>query len=67
MKNTRLVLVEFSKNDPYVCKFVSNKRITNEEVLEFLIVNDDFNEETDSVTFLDDIVEIDLDQQIVEE
>lgn len=67
MKNTQLVLVEFRNCAPFVYKVVSDNPITIDSVVQYFIDTEGFNEERDSITFLDDITQIDLDQQLVED
>ena len=68
MKYTQLVLVEFydsgqiTKKTPFVYKFVSEKPITFDSVVQYFVDTQDFNEERDSITFIaDKVTEIHLD------
>jgi hypothetical protein len=49
----RLVLIEFNNSPPFIQRFVSKKEITIDIVAEYMIKNFQFNEEKDSITFLD--------------
>jgi len=51
----QFVLVEFDNSTPYILKFTSQSdKITIDKVAEYMIKNDDFNEEKDAITFVDD-------------
>ena len=56
------VLVEFNNSCPYVEVFTSDKPITIARVANHYIATEDFNEERDSLTFLDALTDtLDLD------
>jgi len=65
MKYTQLVLVEFRNCAPFVYKFVSEKHITYDRVVQYFVDVDDFNQYRDNITFLDEFPEFDLDVQRV--
>jgi hypothetical protein len=67
MKNTQLVLVECRNCAPYVYKVVSDKPITLNNVVRYFEETEGWNEDRDSITFVDEVTEIDLDQQLVED
>jgi hypothetical protein len=67
MKNTQLVLVECRNCAPYVYKVVSDKPITLNSVVRYFEETEGWNEDRDSITFIDEVTEIDLDQQFVED
>lgn len=50
---TQIVLVEFDNSGPYLAKFTSNKPITIEAVAAFYIEREGFNEDRDSLTFVE--------------
>ena len=49
----QLVLIEFYNNCPGVTKFTSESPITIEKVVQFLEETEGFNEDRDSITFVD--------------
>ena len=51
----QLVLVEFYNTVPFIVKFKSKKEITFENIIKYYEDIEDFNEEKDSLTLLDDI------------
>ena len=53
-KHEQLVLVEFRNCSPYLCRLVSNKLITIDRVSHLLAASEGFDEQTDSITFIDD-------------
>lgn len=67
MKNTQLVLVECRNCAPFVYRVVSDKPITIHNVARYFEETEGWNEERDSITFVDDITQIDLDQVLVED
>ena len=67
-KNTQLVLVEFRNCAPFLYRVVSEKPITIDSVARYFEETEGWNEERDSITFLDNVTQlIDLDVQIVNE
>ena len=61
MNNKQLILVEFNNAEPFIYKIISSKKITIEKVAKYFIETEGFNEERDSITFLDqDITEINI-------
>ena len=54
----QLVLVEFHNCAPFVYKMVSEKRITLNRVVKHFIKTEDFAEERDAITFVDEVTEI---------
>ena len=69
-KNTQLVLVEFRNycGAPFLYRVVSEKPITIDSVARYFKETEGWNEERDSITFLDNVTQlIDLDVQIVNE
>ena len=61
-KNTQLVLVEFRNCAPFLYRVVSEKPITIDSVARYFEETDGWNEERDSITFLDNVTQlIDLD------
>jgi hypothetical protein len=57
----QLVMVEFRNCSPFIYNVVSDKPITLDGVVEYFISTEDFNEERDSITFLDELTTINLD------
>lgn len=54
MKNHKqIVLVEFNNSCPAIIEVISNKPITIEAVAKHFIETEDFNEERDSLTFIE--------------
>ena len=67
-KNNQLVLVEFRNCAPFLYRVVSEKPITIDSVARYFEETEGWNEERDSITFLDNVTQlIDLDVQIVNE
>ena len=60
-KYTQLLLVEFRNCSPFVYKVVSDKPITIESVAQYFIDTEGFNEDRDSLTILDEVTTINLD------
>ena len=54
----QLVLVEFRNCSPLLYEFVSYRAITLEKVVQHFIDTEDFNEQKDSITFVDEITEV---------
>ena len=54
----QLVLVEFRNCAPFLYKMVSDKPITLDNVVQHFIDTEDFNDERDSITFVDEITEV---------
>ena len=54
----QLVLVEFRNCSPFLYKMVSDKPITLDKVVQHFIDTEGFNDERDSITFVDEITEI---------
>ena len=54
----QLVLVEFRNCPPFLYKMVSDKPIKLDNVVQHFIDTEDFNEERDSITFVDEITEV---------
>lgn len=54
----QLVLVEFRNCSPLLYEFVSYRPITMQEVALHFIDTKDFDEETDSITFVDEITKV---------
>ena len=52
-KHEQLALVEFKNTEPFIYRFVSKKPITIERIAQHLMDEEDFNEDRDSVTFVD--------------
>jgi hypothetical protein len=61
MNHSQLVLVEFRNCSPFVYKVVSDKPITIESVAQYFIDTEGFNEDRDSITILDEVTTINLD------
>ena len=53
MKYKQLVCVEFNNCSPFVYEVVSDKAITLNSVVKYFVDTSDFNEERDSITFVD--------------
>jgi len=49
----QLVLVQFRNTEPFVYKFISKKPITIDQVAAYMIKYEDFNEDKDAITFID--------------
>lgn len=62
--NKQLVLVEFRNCSPFLYTIVSKDPITIERVAKHFEVNEGFNEDRDSITFIDEISEIEIDRNI---
>jgi len=60
-KYQQKVLVEFYNNAPGIWTFLSNKKITLEKVIEYMIKKEDFDGEKDNLIFLDE----DLDNLVI--
>lgn len=58
MTYTQLVLIEFKNSCPYVERYVSKNTITVEQVAQYLRETEDWNEDRDSLTFIDDFEEV---------
>ena len=56
----QLVLVEFRNCSPFIYNIISDKPITIDKVVQHFIDTEDFNEDRDSVTFIDEITEVKL-------
>ena len=56
----QLVLVEFRHCSPFLYEFVSYRAITMQKVVQHFIDTEDFNEERDSITFVDDITNVEI-------
>jgi len=56
---TKIVIVEYRNGGSCVFKFNSNKEMPLKDIHKFLVENDDFNEERDSFTIVDDIITVD--------
>jgi hypothetical protein len=56
----QLVLVEFRNCSPFIYNIISDKPITIDKVIQHFIDAEDFNEDRDSVTFVDEITEVKL-------
>ena len=56
----QLVLVEFGNCAPFLYKMVSDKPIKLDNVVQHFIDTEDFNDERDSITFVDEITEVKL-------
>ena len=54
----QLVLVEFRNCAPFLYKMVSDKPIKLDNVVQHFIDAEDFNDERDSITFVDEITEV---------
>ena len=57
-QHKQLVLVEFRNCSPFLYEFVSYSPITLQKVVQHFIDTEDFNEERDSITFIDEITEV---------
>ena len=62
--NKQLVLVEFRNATPFVYTIVSKNPITIESVVAYFEATEGFNEERDSITFIDEATEINIDNCI---
>jgi len=56
----QLVLVEFRHCPPFLYNIISDKPISMDNVVQHFIDTEDFNDERDSVTFIDEITEVKL-------
>ena len=54
----QLVLVEFRNCPPFLYKMVSDKPIKLDNVVQHFIDAEDFNDERDSIMFIDEITEV---------
>lgn len=59
--NSVLVLVEFRNCSPFVYRVVSDKTITLDSVVKYFVDTEGFNDERDSITILDEVTTINLD------
>ena len=59
-QHKQLVLVEFRNCTPFLYEFVSYGAITIEKVVQHFIDTEDFNEERDSITFVDEITKVEI-------
>ena len=57
-QHKQLVLVEFRNCSPLLYEFVSYSPITLQKVVQHFIDTEDFNEERDSITFVEEITEV---------
>lgn len=57
---TKVAIVEYRNGGSCVFRFNSNKEMSLKDVYEFLVENDDFNEEKDSLTIVDEIITVDI-------
>lgn len=53
-KYKKLILVEFHNCRPFLYEIKSNKGITLIKVADYFIKNEDWDDEKDSITFIDD-------------
>lgn len=60
MKYKQLVCVEFNNCSPFVYTFRSDKPITIEKVTSYFEESEGFNEDRDSLMFLDEPAEISI-------
>ena len=51
--NKQIILVEFNNCAPFLYLFKSYSAITIDMVLDYFVNKEDFNEDKDSITFLD--------------
>ena len=58
--NKELVLISFHNAKPFIYEFVSDKPITITDVVKYFIDTEDFNDERDNLTFVDDVTQIKL-------
>ena len=58
--NKQLILVEFRNCSPFIYEIVSDKPITLDSVVKYFIDTEDFNDERDSITFVDSVTQIKL-------
>jgi len=56
-KFKQIVLVEFDNSGPWLETFVSNRNITIEQVAAYYVKKEDFNEDRDSITFVNNPAE----------
>ena len=61
MNHSQLVLVEFRNCSPFVYRVVSDKTITLDSVVKYFVDTEGFNDERDSITILDEVTTINLD------
>ena len=54
----QLVLVEFRNCSPFLYEFVSHSPITLQKVVQHFVDTEDFNEQKDSITFVDEITKV---------
>lgn len=56
----QLVLVEFRNCSPFIYNIISDEPITIDKVVQHFIDTEDFNEDRDSVTFVDKLLKFKL-------
>jgi hypothetical protein len=56
----QLVLVEFRNCSPFIYNIISDEPISIDKVVQHFIDTEDFNEDRDSVTFIDEITKVKL-------
>jgi hypothetical protein len=59
-KYKQLVLVEFRNCSPFLYEFVSYSPITLQKVVQHFVDAEDFNEQKDSITFVDEITKVEI-------
>lgn len=57
---TQLILVEFDNTEPFLYKMVSDNPIKLEAVAKYFQAKENFNQERDSITFVDKPLEIEI-------
>lgn len=59
-QHKQLVLVEFRNCSPLLYEFVSYSPITLQKVVQHFIDTEDFNEQKDSITFVDEATVVEI-------
>jgi hypothetical protein len=59
-KNHQYAIIEFDNCAPFVYRLVSDKAITIDDASKYFEVTEGFSEDRDSITFIDDILDLDI-------
>jgi hypothetical protein len=60
MKYYQYALIEFRNTTPFVYRLTSDKPITIDDAAKFFEVTEGFNEQRDSITFIDEPTDLDI-------
>jgi hypothetical protein len=59
-KHHQYAIIEFDNCAPFVYRLVSDKPIKIDDASKYFEVTEGFNEDRDSITFIDDILDLDI-------